>query len=94
MILLLQIRTITRQIPQPSFFHYFSDPKSGEEEDEEEGKEEDDEHERIHLNEEEDFEIGFVIRASIVPDAILWYTGEARDEDDEDFDLEVAHGLL
>jgi len=78
-----QIRTITRNVPKPSFFHFFATPKSNEEDHEEEEEEEADK-ERITLNEEEDFEIAHVIRTAILPNAILWYTGEAR-EDDYDF---------
>lgn len=85
-----QVRTVTRQVPKASFFHYFSDPKPEGEEDEEEGggDDEKDEDARIHLNEEEDYEIGHVIRTALLPDAILWYTGEARDDEDFDFDEE------
>ena len=31
-----------------------------------------------------DFEIGHMLRDSIVPKAVLYYTGEAGDEDDEE----------
>ena len=31
-----------------------------------------------------DFEIGHMLRDSIVPKAVLYFTGEAGDEDDED----------
>lgn len=80
-----QIRQITKQVPTPSFFHFFSEPKSADEEDEEdEGKEgEDEEQERIQLNEEEDYEVAHAIRTCIIPDAVLWFTGEARDDDDD-----------
>ena len=69
----MQIRTIVKEIPRPSFFHYFSDPK--EDEDEEEEEEEDEEKERIQLTEEEDFEIAHAIRTALIPDAVLWFTG-------------------
>jgi len=92
-----QIRTIVKEVPRPSFFHYFSDPKDDEEEEEEE-EEEEGQKERIELNEEDDFEIAHAIRTSIIPDAVLWFTGEASvddyddeeegDEDDEEDDEE------
>lgn len=80
-----QVRTIVKQIPRPSFFHYFSQPKSEEDEEEnEDGAEE--EEERITLTEEEDFDVAHTIRTYILPDAILWYTGEAREDDDFAYD--------
>jgi len=82
-----QVRTVTRQVPKPSFFHYFSEPK-GPEEEEEQDEEKEEEDERIELNEEEDFDIAHSLRTSILPDAILWYTGEAREDDDYEYDEE------
>lgn len=78
-----QIRTIVKEVPRPSFFHYFSDPKDDDEEDEED-EEEEGEKERIELNEEEDFEIAHAIRTAIIPDAVLWFTGEASVDDYDD----------
>ena len=76
-----QVRQITKQVPKPSFFHFFAEPKNEEEEEEEdEGKDGEDE-ERITLNEEEDYEVAHAIRTCIIPDAVLWYTGEARDDE-------------
>eukprot|EP01040_Poterioochromonas_malhamensis_P010337 gene10338-11244_t len=92
-----QVRTVTRTVPKPSFFHFFDTPKQhGEEEEEEEQPEEEDEQEggpRTKFNIDEDYDIGHIIRTSIIPEAILWFTGEAEDdegmfdfgeEDDED----------
>lgn len=80
-----QVRQITKLVPKPSFFHFFSEPKSEEDEEEEdEGKEE--EEERITLSEEEDYEVAHAIRTCLIPDAVLWYTGEARDDEDYDED--------
>lgn len=31
-------------------------------------------------------ELAFALRNEVVPKAILWFTGEAVDDDDEDFD--------
>ena len=34
---------------------------------------------------EEDYDVGHSIRTSLIPEAVLWYTGEAiEEEDDED----------
>lgn len=36
---------------------------------------------------EEDYDIGHSIRTSLIPEAVLWYTGEAmEDEEDDDED--------
>ena len=35
---------------------------------------------------------GHSIRTSLIPEAVLWYTGEAIEDDDEDDD-EVRYGL-
>ena len=38
-----------------------------------------------------DVELAFALRNEVVPHAILWFTGEAVDDDDEDFDeVEVS----
>ena len=60
-----------------SFFHFFSDPRLEEEEDEDEDDEgpKEGEHE-FQLSIDEDYEIGHAFRAEIIPDAILWFTGE------------------
>ncbi len=92
-----QVRTVTRTVPKPSFFHYFDEHK--EDEEGEEGNEEEEEDEpglgRTKFSVEEDYDIGHTIRTSIIPEAILWFTGEAAydfdnmmygddEEDDED----------
>jgi nucleosome assembly protein 1-like 1 len=84
-----QIRQITKQVPTPSFFHYFAEPKS-EDDDEEEKEENEEEDQQITLNEEEDYEIAHAIRTCIIPDAVLWFTGEARE--DEDFEEDDEEG--
>ena len=91
---LLQIRFITKLEAKQSFFHFFSDPHldDGEDdEDDEEGGKSGGEHE-FQLSIDEDYEAGHAFRAEIIPDAILWFTGEAlddmddEDDDDEDYD--------
>jgi hypothetical protein len=47
---------------------------------------------QVKLSMEEDYDIGHSIRTSLIPEAVLWYTGEAMEdeeddeEDDEDFE--------
>lgn len=86
-----QVRFITKLEPKPSFFHFFGEPRLDDEDDEEEDEEgegghKEGEHE-YQLSIDEDYEAGHAFRAEIIPDAILWYTGEALDERDEDEDL-------
>lgn len=90
-----QVRTIKVSKPKQSFFQFFY-PQSAENEDEDEdteGKEEED----WKIHPEDDYDIGHAIRTSIIPEAVLWFTGEAAlqydymfggDEDDEDEDEE------
>ncbi|XP_061077572.1 nucleosome assembly protein 1-like 4 isoform X1 [Conger conger] len=72
------VRTITKQVPNDSFFNFFSPVKvpPGEEMDED-----------LEFNLATDFEIGHFFRERIVPRAVLYFTGEAL-EDDESFDEE------
>jgi nucleosome assembly protein 1-like 1 len=96
-----QIRTIKVTKPKQSFFHFFSpqnpEDVEDEEDDEKEGKEDEDD---VKIHPEDDYDIGHAIRTSVIPEAVLWYTGEAAlqydymfggDEDDEDDD-EDAEG--
>lgn len=76
-----QVRTITVTTPKPSFFHYFNQPKM-EPQQEEEEEEEENENENFTLHLSEDYEVAHAFRAEIVPEALLWYTGEACDDDD------------
>ncbi|XP_017045400.1 nucleosome assembly protein 1-like 1 [Drosophila ficusphila] len=71
------VRTIVKQVPTDSFFNFFNPPEvpTGEEEI-------DDESQQILAT---DFEIGHFLRARIIPKAVLYYTGDiVDDEDDED----------
>lgn len=75
-----QVRTVTRTVPSPSFFHFFDErSEEGEnEEEEEQNEEEGDGIGRVKFNLDEDYDIGHTIRTSIIPEAILWFTGEAE----------------
>jgi nucleosome assembly protein 1-like 1 len=90
-----QVRTVTRSVPKPSFFHYFDERAEGDEEEDEaeEQNQDEDQEGRIKLNLDEDYDIGHTIRTSIIPEAILWFTGEAEMDDglfgdDGDYDEE------
>ena len=77
-----EVRTITVNEPQESFFHFFSEPieMRNEEEEEEETKD-------FRMDYEEDYEIAHAIRTSLLPEAVLWYTGENVDAyEDGDYD--------
>lgn len=71
-------RTVTKTVQNDSFFNFFNPPQVVEEE------EPDEETEALLTA---DFEIGHFFRESIIPRAILYFTGEAL-EDDEDYDGE------
>ncbi|KAG7162464.1 nucleosome assembly protein 1-like 1 isoform X2 [Homarus americanus] len=73
------VRTITKTVQNDSFFNFFNPPPVPEDPDEEM----DDDTQALLTA---DFEIGHYIRERIVPRAILFYTGEALD--DEDFEEE------
>ncbi|XP_064092472.1 nucleosome assembly protein 1-like 1 isoform X3 [Macrobrachium nipponense] len=73
------VRTITKTVQNDSFFNFFNPPPVPED-----PSEEMDEDTQALLT--ADFEIGHYIRERIVPRAVLFYTGEALD--DEDFEEE------
>ncbi|XP_049790912.1 nucleosome assembly protein 1-like 1 [Schistocerca nitens] len=73
------VRTVTKTIQNDSFFNFFSPPAVPDDQDAEI-----DEETRALLT--TDFEIGHYIRERIVPRAVLYYTGEALE--DEDFEEE------
>jgi len=71
------VRTIVKQVPNDSFFNFFNPPEIPEDK-----SLIDDESQGLLAT---DFEIGHYIRARIIPKAILYYTGDIiDDEDDED----------
>lgn len=73
----------TVEEPCPSFFQFFNPPQlpaAGEEMDPEEFEE-------LSNVVQEDFEVGCELRDNICHKAVLWYTGQAaEDEEDEDYD--------
>ncbi|XP_048829475.1 nucleosome assembly protein 1-like 4a isoform X2 [Brienomyrus brachyistius] len=72
------VRTITKQVPSDSFFNFFNPIKVSSD------GEMDEDSELILAT---DFEIGHFFRERIVPHAVLYFTGEAL-EDDESYEEE------
>lgn len=73
------VRTVTKTMKNDSFFNFFDPPAIPEDE-----SEIDEETQELLTS---DFEIGHYIRERIVPRAVLFFTGEALDEED-DYDEE------
>uniref|UniRef100_A0A3B5MV45 Uncharacterized protein n=1 Tax=Xiphophorus couchianus TaxID=32473 RepID=A0A3B5MV45_9TELE len=71
------VRTVTKQVPNDSFFNFFNPVKDMP------GFDEDSE-----LNLATDFEIGHFFRERIVPRAVLYFTGEALEDDESEQDEE------
>lgn len=71
------VRTITKTVQNDSFFNFFNPPSIPDDED----AEVDDETQAILAA---DFEIGHFIRERIVPRAVLYFTGEALEDDEYD----------
>ena len=76
-------RTITKTVQNDSFFNFFTPPTVPEEDSEMD--------EDLEALLAADFEIGHFIRERIVPRAVLYFTGEAL-ENDDDFDEEEEEG--
>jgi len=75
-------KAITKEITADSFFNFFSPPEVSED-----GKDEVSGEDQALLA--IDFDVGFAIKEKIIPRAILYFTGEAFDDDDfEDIDDE------
>ncbi|XP_028814889.1 nucleosome assembly protein 1-like 4a isoform X2 [Denticeps clupeoides] len=72
------VRTITKQVPNDSFFNFFNPAKAPAD-----GTGDED----LDFTLAADFEIGHFFRERIVPRAVLYFTGEAI-EDDDSFDEE------
>lgn len=77
-----ETRVVARTEPCESFFQFFTPVDMPSEED-------DEDNDLIMRQLTGDFEIGFLIHETIIPQALLWFTGEAvEDEDDSDYDPE------
>jgi nucleosome assembly protein 1-like 1 len=77
------VRTITKEEPKKSFFNFFDSPT-----DEAIANEDEEAMESV----EQDYEIADILREMIIPQAVLWFTGEAEDNNfmggEDDFDDE------
>lgn len=69
------VRTVTKQVPNDSFFNFFNPPEVPEDE----SKIDEDSQNILGT----DFEIGHFLRARIIPRAVLYYTGDVVDDDDD-----------
>jgi nucleosome assembly protein 1-like 1 len=73
------VRMVSKTIPADSFFNFFDPPQVPE------GEEAEDDMQQILTA---DFEIGHFLRERIVPRAVLYFTGEALEDEDEEYDDE------
>jgi nucleosome assembly protein 1-like 1 len=76
-------RVVTKVEAKPSFFRFFESIPLPGDDDEALGE---DAVEELRDKIDADVELAFALRNEVVPKAILWFTGEAVDDDDEDFD--------
>ncbi|CAH0485052.1 unnamed protein product [Peronospora farinosa] len=74
-------RVVSRTEPCESFFQFFTPVEMPSEEDDEDS-------EMIIRQMSGDFEIGFTIHETIIPQALLWFTGEAVEDDSDYFEEE------
>ncbi|KAL6258610.1 hypothetical protein P5V15_010563 [Pogonomyrmex californicus] len=75
------MRTVTKTVQNDSFFNFFSPPIVPED-----SEADMDEDTQALLT--SDFELGHYIRERIVPKAVLYYTGEGLEDEDEDYEDE------
>jgi len=71
-------RTVTKQVKRDSFFNFFSPPEVPE------GTSESDLDEETDALLNMDYEVGHFMRVRLVPRAVLYFTGEANDDDEDD----------
>ncbi|XP_059402687.1 nucleosome assembly protein 1-like 4 [Carassius carassius] len=72
------VRMVIKELPQDSFFNFFSPVKVSAD-----GMDED-----LECTLATDFEIGHFFRERVIPRAVLYFTGEALDDDDESYEEE------
>eukprot|EP00522_Entomoneis_paludosa_P003328 CAMPEP_0172471326 /NCGR_PEP_ID=MMETSP1065-20121228/67760_1 /TAXON_ID=265537 /ORGANISM="Amphiprora paludosa, Strain CCMP125" /LENGTH=361 /DNA_ID=CAMNT_0013229421 /DNA_START=963 /DNA_END=2048 /DNA_ORIENTATION=- len=73
-----QVRTVTKTEKKESFFHWFDAPKMPNNSQVENMDEE--EVEQIEELFSDDFEIAQAFRSELIPNAVVWYTGEASEQ--------------
>ena len=77
-------RTVKREEPTPSFFHFFTSPHMhAQNQDGEDAPAED-----VEALVDMDFAMGEILREALVPDALNWFTGMALSYADIDYDDE------
>lgn len=72
-------KDVTKEVSADSFFSFFSPPDIT---DENEDDASDEERAILAM----DFDVGFNIKEKIIPRAVLYFTGEALDDDDDEFE--------
>lgn len=77
-------RTVVREIPQDSFFRFFTPPPPLPED--EDDVEDTEELAALHAAHYEDFQLADAFKESIIPNSVLWFTGEALDYEDDEGD--------
>ena len=83
-----QIRTVTRRERCDSFFHFFNPPKMPAMEDLDE-----EEADAIEEAFDHDYDVAQAFRKHLIPKGVLWYTGEALDEDLEIISDEIPQTI-
>ena len=83
-----QTRVVTKLEDKPSFFHFFATIKLPKGDDDDDEGDDEDFDEALRDKIDNDVELAFALRNQIVPHAVLWFTGEACDDDDEDYDYD------
>lgn len=78
-------KTISKTVKTNSFFNFFDPPKGCIDNLPEDADEEED----IEIELQADFELGQFFREQIIPRAVLYFTGEAVDDEDDDFEDDV-----
>jgi len=71
-----QTRTVTKTVKNDSFFNFFDPPEV-------DGEEMEEDTETLLAA---DFEIGHFMRERLIPRAVLYFTGEAIEDDEDEFD--------
>jgi len=79
-----QTRVVTKTVQNDSFFNFFNPPEVPENEE--------DMDEEMEALLAADFEIGHFFRERFIPKAVLFYTGEAIEDDSDDEDFEDEEG--
>jgi len=90
-------RTEVVEVPAPSFFNFFSPEAAmglgGDDDDEDE-----DDYDDLQGMVEDDYELGLIFKDQIIPNAVMWFTGEAQQDlalafgEDDDDDEEGEEG--